>query len=100
MNKILKRIGMFVISGVIAVSASVMPTMAAHKETDMVTYDGRSFKKDILSQETVEWIEWYEGLGQHLYFQPVGMSLPIIPNTGTKMVISVGQIVTLMQWMY
>ena len=45
MNKLLKRIGMLVISGVIAASASVMPTMAAHKETDMVTYDGNKAKK-------------------------------------------------------
>ena len=32
MNKILKRIGMFVISGVIAVSASVMPPMPENKK--------------------------------------------------------------------
>lgn len=96
MNKILKRIGMFVISGVIAVSASVMPTMAAHKETDMVTYDGRSFKKDILSQETVEWIEWYEGLSDEnkdmVSYEPLEFSPKLlIRSSSTDTVDALGQ---------
>lgn len=41
-----------------------MPTMAADKETDMVTYDGRGIKKDALSQETLDWLNWYEGLSE------------------------------------
>ena len=64
MNKILKRIGMLVLSATIMLGTSAMPTMAADKETDIITYDGRSIKKDTLSQETLEWIEWYEMLSE------------------------------------
>lgn len=64
MNTLLKRIGMLILGAAIMVGASAMPTMAAGKETDMITYDGRSIKKDTLSQETLEWIEWYEMLSE------------------------------------
>lgn len=64
MNTVFKRIGMLVLSAIIMVSASVMLAMAADKETDMITYDGRDIKKDTLSQETLEWIEWYERLSE------------------------------------
>ena len=64
MNTLLKRIGMLILGAAIMVGASAMPTMAAGKETDMITYDGRSIKKDALSQETLEWIEWYGMLSE------------------------------------
>lgn len=64
MNTLLKRIGMLVLSATIMLGTSAMPTMAADKETDIITYDGRSIKKDTLSQETLEWIEWYEMLSE------------------------------------
>ena len=40
MNTLLKRIGMLILGAAIMVGASAMPTMAAGKETDMITYDG------------------------------------------------------------
>lgn len=34
------------------------------KKTDMVEYRGQTFNKADLSQETIEWLEWYNELSE------------------------------------
>lgn len=86
MNTLLKRIGMLILGAAIMVGASAMPTMAAGKETDMITYDGRSIKKDALSQETLEWIEWYGMLSEEekdmVSYEPSELSETGKPRSG------------------
>lgn len=86
MNTLLKRIGMLILGAAIMVGASAMPTMAAGKETDMITYDGRSIKKDALSQETLEWIEWYGMLSEEekdmVSYEPSELSKTGKPRSG------------------
>lgn len=39
---------------------------AANDTDDSVVYNGRSFKATELSQETLDWLEWYNGLSDDL----------------------------------
>jgi len=39
---------------------------AANGTDDSVVYNGRSFKVSELSQETIDWLEWYNGLSDDL----------------------------------
>ena len=62
---------------------------AANGTDDSVVYNGRSFKVSELSQETIDWLEWYNGLSDDLKemvsHEPLELASPT-PYTVTETV--------------